>query len=364
MKVSFAVAAVVGLIGRCSDWPVDPHHPWPGHQPPPAADDDAGVEDDRSCNSEKLGLYVDPYCKHLVHGVVPYAPSYELWADGADKQRYIFLPEGKTIDTTNPDRWNFPKGTRLYKTFSQNGVKLETRVFEKTAEPAAIGSWTLQAYAWREDQRFLDPVPDEGQSNLLKTDHDVPKKDECVRCHRRAGADIVNGFEAIQLNHAGRGWTLERLITQGRLVNGTSGAPANVTVDNAVVPGDPIARAALGYLHANCGNCHADSISSPPKTKALDLSLHVGNTALADAPAYKAAAACARLTNWKGPAQYLFIIEPGSAATSGVIGRMEARADMGFSPDQMPPIASEKPDETGIDHVSAWIDRLDTECVP
>lgn len=357
MKVTFAVAAFFGLIGRCSDFPIDDWHGH-GHQPPPAADDDAGVEKDDSCM--QLGLYVDPHCKHLARGVVPYRPSFELWADGADKERFIFLPEGKQIDTTNPDRWTFPVGTRVYKTFSQNGMKLETRVFRKIAEPAGIESWAYEAYAWREDQRSVDLVGDQGQSNVLGTDHDIPKKEDCARCHTRPGADILNGFEAIQLNHEGRGWTLQRLIEQGRLVNGTSGAALNVSVDNALVPGKPVDQPALGYLHANCGNCHGGA-TPPPKAQPLNLSLEVGETELADAAAYKAV--CSQLKRWTGHAPYAYVIDPGSAATSGIIGRMSARAAMGYSPDQMPPTGTEKPDHAGIARVSDWIDQLDEQCL-
>jgi hypothetical protein len=372
MKVTFVVAALIGLIGRCSELPVD--LPWHGHghghghPPPPAADDDAGVEDD-SCM--QLGLYVDHHCKHLARGVVPYSPSYELWADGADKERFIFLPDGKKIDTTNAERWTFPVGTRVYKTFTQNGLKLETRVFRKIAEPAGIESWTYEAYAWREDQRSVDLVGEQGQPNVLGTDHDIPKKEDCARCHTRAGADILNGFEAIQLNHAGPGWTLQRLIEQGRLVNGTSGAALNVSTENARVPGTPVEQAALGYLHANCGNCHGGP-TPPPKARPLDLSLEVGKTNVTDAAAYKAAIACTDLRSWTGHDPYVFVIDPGSAATSGIIGRMSARATTGpydqaepvFSPDQMPRLGTEKPDLVGIARVSRWIDRLDTQCVP
>jgi hypothetical protein len=37
---------------------------------------------------------------------------------------------------------------------------------------------------------------------------------------------------------------------------------------------------------------------------------------------------------------------------------------MGYSPDQMPPLGTEKPDSAGIGRVSAWLDQLDTQCVP
>lgn len=310
----------------------------------------------------QLGLYVDPFCKHVARGVVPYTPSYELWSDGAEKQRYIYLPEGTQIDTTNPDRWAFPVGTRLYKTFSQNGLKLETRVFEKTAEPRGIASWTLTAYAWLEDQRSVELVGPEGAQNVLGTEHDIPKNDDCVRCHTRAGEDIVNGFEAVQLNHEGRGWTLERLIDQDRLVNGAGAAP-NVTLDNARVPGRSVDRAALGYLHANCGNCHVGP-TAPPKAQPLDLSLQVGQAAVTDTAAYKVAAACNQLKRWTGHDPFVFVIDPGSAATSGIIGRMGARPWNALANDQMPPVGTEQIDETGMKQVSAWIDQLDLHCDP
>jgi hypothetical protein len=290
--------------------------------------------------------------------VVPYAPNYELWADGADKQRFIYLPEGKQIDTSNPDRWTFPFGTRLYKTFSLNGKRLETRVFEKIAEPAAFESWTLVAYAWSKDQRHVEAVGAMGAQNVLNTDHDIPGSDACKRCHNRAGADIVNGFAAIQLNHGGRGWTLERLIDYDRLVN--PGAAPNVTLDNAHVPGEPIDKAALGYLHANCGNCHGGLM---PRA-GLNLSLDVGTTKLADAWAFKATNPCTPLKGWTGHDPFVFVIDRGSAATSGMIGRMRSRPGLpGWQEKaQMPPVGTEKPDEKGIELVSGWIDQLEGHC--
>jgi hypothetical protein len=69
----------------------------------------------------------------------------------------------------------------------------------------------------------------------------------------------------------------------------------------------------------------------------------------------------------------VFVIDPGSAATSGVIGRMQVRSPLGdpmhplppvYSKDQMPPVGTEIPDPTGIAHVSAWIDQLELHCDP
>lgn len=357
MKLTFAVTALVGLIGRCSELPSDP---WPGHHPPPpAADEDAGVEAE-TCGPE--GLYADRLCERLERGVVPYAPRFELWADGADKQRHIFLPDGSKIDTSNPDRWTFPVGTRIYKTFSLDGKRLETRVLKKVAEPAGIASWTYDAYAWSADQRTVTLVPD-GAADVLGTQHNIPNKAECERCHdqttlRAEPTDIVNGFEAIQLNHDGRGWTLARLIELDRLENVQGDAP-NVTLENTQVPGTRSDQAALGYLHANCGNCHT---GETPRGR-LSLSLRVGDAELSDTAVYQAAASCKPLARWTGRVNdleepYVFSVEPGSAATSGIVGRMTVLG----SGEQMPPIARETSDDVGIAGVSRWIDELDLHC--
>ena len=78
------------------------------------------------------GLYVDGSTDELAPGVHPYEPRYVLWSDGADKQRYLFIPEGSQIDTADMDEWRFPVGTKVWKEFSRDGKRLETRLFWKT----------------------------------------------------------------------------------------------------------------------------------------------------------------------------------------------------------------------------------------
>jgi hypothetical protein len=54
----------------------------------------------------------------LVEGdpqVVAFAPQYPLWSDGAGKRRWLSLPPGQAIDASDPDAWQFPVGTRLWK---------------------------------------------------------------------------------------------------------------------------------------------------------------------------------------------------------------------------------------------------------
>ena len=42
-----------------------------------------------------------------------FLPRWQLWSDEAVKRRWIWLPPGSTIDTTNMDHWKFPVGTKV-----------------------------------------------------------------------------------------------------------------------------------------------------------------------------------------------------------------------------------------------------------
>ena len=62
-------------------------------------------------------------------GLIPYDVNSPLWSDGADKERYLAIPDDKTI-TINPDQdWDLPVGSVAMKTFSVGGKRIETRLF-------------------------------------------------------------------------------------------------------------------------------------------------------------------------------------------------------------------------------------------
>jgi len=382
MKVAVVAVVLFGFTGRCQYLPIPSAEPEaPSSYPQPgipdagespldaalpepdagsalqpdaaAAASDAGDAGEAEPCQGPPGLYTGKDCTQLAQGVESYMPRFELWADGATKERFIYLPAGTQIDTSNPDRWTFPSGTRVYKTFSVNGVKLETRMLEKVGEAAADESWQFTAWLWSADQRTVEAAPAAGASNVLGTEHDVPSQAQCHTCHAQAGLDSVNGFGAIQLNHERAGLNLAGLLAEKRLVNKAGAAP-NVDVSRAQLPGDAVAQAAIGYLHANCANCHG----GPAPRAGLNLSAVVGMASVADAPAY--AASCACLRRWTGRkaadgGAFDLRILPGEAAHSGVIGRMSVRR----AGEQMPPIGTEIVDAHGVATVGAWIDSLD-----
>ncbi|HEU5060858.1 MAG TPA: hypothetical protein VFU21_30215 [Kofleriaceae bacterium] len=244
--------------------------------------------------------------------VVPFAPRFELWSDGAEKQRWIRLPPGGQIDRSDMDDWQFPPGTRLWKQFARDGVPIETRMLEKLA-PAA-DAWLMVAYVWDEDGRDATITPD-GMSDANGTTHDVPSAAECRGCHDGRQSRVL-GYSAIQLD------------------------------TDLAIPGTEVEQAALGYLHANCSHCH--NAARPPRTGSrcydpqndLDFRLLTATLATVDrTPTYQTAVGG--------------VVEPSEPDQSALFVRI-CRRDEG----QMPPLGTELVDSAGAELIKRWIEEL------
>jgi hypothetical protein len=128
-----------------------------------------------------------------------------------------------------------------------------------------------------------------------------------------------------------------------------------LTVPNATgfpVPGTAAQRAALGYLHANCGNCHNSSFAGSP----LRMRLLVAQRAAAATDVYATGIDQPTTTyacNGAGIGA-CDRIEPGAPARSAVIQRMSSRV----AGTQMPPLGTELVHAPGVDAVSTWIGGL------
>src|SRR5690606_38635470 len=142
------------------------------------------------------GLYSNWQERELRCGVRPYTPSYELWSDGAGKQRYVWLPPGSTIDVSDPDEFDYPVGTRFWKEFHvgpEDSQKIgETRFLLK---PDA--GWLYTAYVWSEDS-LTATQENQGVSDLFGTGHSVPSREQCKACHEGRN-DLVLGWDFIML---------------------------------------------------------------------------------------------------------------------------------------------------------------------
>lgn len=317
------------LVGAC-DGPADPdaavealdagidaaEPPVDAGPPPPATLSEAG-------------LFAGSVGGPLADGVLTYDVRYPLWTDALDKRRHLLLPPGTSIDTSDPDHWGFPEGTRLFKEFILDGRTLETRLLWKSGPTR--DDWVYVAYRHRADGSDADPVP-EGEADVFGTFHDVPDQSACRFCHR-GGGDFVLGVGAFMLSRA----DFDAWVAAGVL-------PADAPY--AEPPGTDVERAALGYLHGNCGHCH-DDVHPLAVQRTLRLRLFVGTADAALAPAWTTGVGVDAFHEFEG---IRTIIVPGDPDGSQLVYRMARRDD-----NAMPPLGTEMVDEVGLAAVRAWI---------
>jgi hypothetical protein len=299
------------------------------------------------------GLYGDFEKRTLACGVLEYTPAYQLWSDGAAKRRFVSIPEGQKVDASDPDAFRYPNGTRFWKEFRVQGRDGKPRMAETRLLQKDATGWVYTSYVWSEDEtraRQMDNAL--GVPDLYGTGHTVPTRDHCKECHS-GRADFVLGWDAIMLGPGAEGLPRERLGELGLI---ESGSALGLTI-----PGDQVERAALGYLHANCGvSCHNMSPDAPAQKTGLYLRLDaqslgsVQTTAAVTTGINKLPAANAKLAGLPlEPSQYV-AIRPGDAERSLLVARQKLRGFAG----QMPRVATNKVDDVGVQLTTRWIESM------
>ena len=315
---------------------------------------------DEPATLSAAGLYSDIATRALAPGVRPFAPKFALWTDGAEKNRYVYLPPGTQIDNTSEGEWVYPVGTRLYKDFARDGVLLETRLLYKRAE----GDWYSMAYVWNATHTDAFPAP-EGQNNVLNTTHDVPSQAQCGECHSQM-RDQGRAFTAVQLSHEPttnepNEVTLDVLREEGLL----RVAPP---VGGYTIPGTAQDRAALGYLHANCGHCHNSGFVMDVWLDPATLDSGAENDkSVEDVNSYRSLVG-------QDAAFYggTTLVAPGNVDESFLYWRANMRGGSvpagetipaQFAPfiSQMPPLGTEEFDLDGTEALAVWIQSLSAD---
>jgi hypothetical protein len=294
--------------------------------------------------------------------VRPFSPQYPLWTDGAAKRRWVRLPAGAVIDATNLARWEFPVGTRFWKEFSFNGRRVETRMLWR----ADAGRWVFATYVWNDAQTDATLAPESGIPNVAEIApgkrHTIPGIADCRACHDSARTEVL-GFDALQLSDdrdpnaphaeplAPAMLTLRTLTEEGLLVPKRSEL---VSTPPRVPAGSPEARAALGYLSANCGHCHNRESSIASLGLILKQGSGIGDPGSGDPACTPAITTTAgKRGHWVVPSapEASRIINPGHPDSSALIRRMASRRPSS----QMPPLGSVVVDRAAVDLLTRWV---------
>lgn len=222
--------------------------------------------------------------------VFPYAINTPLFSNYAEKARFIYLPQGESMDFTANGPFDFDPGAILIKNFFYQAIEgdmasprriIETRLLIKEEK-----GWKPLNYIWNEQQTNADlnyvgkniaVSWEDGQGENKHVNYVVPNLNQCKNCHSSDNNIIPIGITAAQLNQ--RYTTLQQEINQldyfkqaGILTNFSSAAVYKpMPVWNDVLNASVEDRA-KAYLDANCAHCH--SAQGSAKNSGLYLNYH------------------------------------------------------------------------------------------
>lgn len=209
-------------------------------------------------------------------GVVPYTVAAPLWADQAEKGRFIVLPEGGKIDFRADGDWEFPDGAILVKTFyfdhDRRDPAAGSRILETRLLVRAAGAWKGYTYLWNEAEteatllrtgkRLMVDFIDEGGAARTE-EYIVPNLDQCSSCHERDDEERSLGLITPQMNRL-----IERdgamvpqiawLAEQGLFAATPPEAGSLLAFADPMGTAGTLDWRARSYLHGNCAHCHQE----------------------------------------------------------------------------------------------------------
>jgi uncharacterized repeat protein (TIGR03806 family) len=279
-------------------------------------------------------------------GVLPFDVNAALWSDGADKERWLALPDGTQITVDASGDFVFPIGSALLKTFSLGGKRIETRFYVRHTD----GEWAGYSYEWNDAQTDATLLPSSKVKAVGAQSWSFPSRSECGLCHTSAAGRTL-GLEIGQLNRPLLYPATNRISNQLKTLDhiGLFAAPIGDPASLEVYA-DPKGNGAVGararaYLHANCAGCHRPSGGGGRST--MDLRF---------ATALSATNACnaVPIVDDFGSNQTR-LVKPGAAAQSVVSLRLHA-----VDSKRMPPLAKSVADPLGTSLIDSWIGALAT----
>jgi uncharacterized repeat protein (TIGR03806 family) len=275
-------------------------------------------------------------------GLVGYSVNASFWSDGADKERYVALPDGTRMTADTSGRIAFPPGAVLVKTMRLAGQPVETRLLMNHPD----AGWAGYTYEWSNDGTRATRVRGGKTRFIAGQDWIYPSEGQCFQCHT-AAAGIVLGPEVAQLNRAhyypATGRTANQLdtFTAIGMLAGVGPASMLLPLPDPTNGYHTIEQRARAYLHANCANCHRPAGPTP---SAMDLRYQ--------APLAIATTRTCNVVPQGGNLGIAnaMLVAPGDPARSILLQRVTRRDAHG-----MPPVGSNLADAAGAQLLRDWI---------
>lgn len=227
-------------------------------RPQLAVNDAAITADGYPAALSAYGFFTDLKARSPAARVVGYDLQTPLFSDYAGKQRFIYVPAGKTAAYSATGVFDFPIGSALIKTFGY-GTGAAFKPIETRLLLRRTAGWVAIPYVWNAEGSdavlkragtrvavsFTDP-----KGTARSISYAVPNQNQCKDCHAQGDAIVPIGPKARLLND---GRQLQVLVKAGLLDRAPAGAPRLARWDDPAAPLDARARA---YLEVNCAHCH------------------------------------------------------------------------------------------------------------
>lgn len=308
-----------------------------------AVNDAAIAESGLPRTLSEYGFFTDAAKQMPAERVTPYRLNTPLWSDGAEKLRFVYIPQDARAKADGEGLIDLPVGAALIKTFAfqKDGQRhlIETRVLLHRAD-----GWLALPYVWNDEQTEAK-LAVAGARVAVTTpageaiDYRIPNKNQCKECHGLNGAVIPIGPKARNLSAE---W-LDRFAAAGMIDKVP--AVANrlpMWEDRASAPA---AMAARGYLDANCAHCHRPGATA--SNSGLDLRWEQSDPHALGIMKRPVAAG-------RGAGDLLYDVVPGRPAQSILTYRM-ASSETGVA---MPELGKATVDRDGLAAVERWIAAL------
>ena len=312
-----------------------------------------GAPNDLACT----GLYSSFPARTIASNVKPFDPGLAMWNDGATSLRWILLPAGAKIDTSDMNEWTFPIGTKAWQELTLGEHRVETRFFWKRG----TGDWVRGPYVWSADGASYAQYTTTGVLNVGGSSYDVPPVADCDTCHV-GRIDQLLGVEAVSLAQASASGVTIATLTAGAQLTVVPPAGSLVIPDD----GTGLAAPALAWLHSNCGtSCHSASPAANAASTGLLLRLDVsqGDAGLSLGDVYdtNTYVTSVNITPQLDPfdGEGWHRITPNDTFDGGIGTSLVpfCAGSRGVASVSMPPIDTAVPDITDLNALKAWISR-------
>jgi glucose/arabinose dehydrogenase len=260
-----------------------------------------------------------------------YPVQWPFFADGADKRRWLLMPDDAQIEVRSDGDLTLPVEAVLVKTFARAERVFETRAMVRSSQ----GGWRGYSYRWRADGTDADLLDGSELDDIEGEPWLFPGRVTCLTCHSEA-AGVSLGPTLAQLGGP-EGDAVQALIARGWLDSADvqdAGTPPLPSPDDPAASLDARARA---YLDTNCSMCHR-----PTGTAAglMDLRFDTAeeDTGLCSPPALED-------FGFEDPR----IVAPGEPERSVLIARMAAEDDVQMNPYR------QVLDADGLELLTEWV---------